>query len=241
VPNNPGTSLVWARPIAWSVIVLTALSLTAGACKKSGGGGFGDTPLNPSQPPAGLDTSQKQMRDGAGTLGPVRARLQSIKPDLGSQVLPSPPTFDPNSKCSQSSPFSCFAFLAEVCMDAVSNPDNISFLNGMRVEAVFSADGINALNYQGMPMEVQPRHPGMEITVGSGGCTTMQTPDNEKPGYPAEGTPRYFMLTATYGPAFLALHVDSAACPTPETITANHSGIPPACAFRAVYDLGYHF
>ena len=65
--------------ISPSIIVLVAtVCLTCAGCGGSQVGPegqpfFEDLPFSPSNPPAGLDTAQRQMTDGAGNPGPARS------------------------------------------------------------------------------------------------------------------------------------------------------------------------
>jgi hypothetical protein len=229
LPNAKVKPYGRADPVLKLTAMLIAAAFIVGAaCKKSGG--F-DTPLNPSAPPAGLDTTQAQMKDGAGNPGPVRARLLTVRPDLNSTVVGGT-----GGDCNSNSPFNCFQLQAEICMDAVSNPTNSPLLNSMKIGAVFSADGTNPIMKGGFPYPVGP--PGQTVTPGA--CTTMLTQSGmspEMPG-PSQGVPRFLILVAGYGNAtFFTLM----ACPTPDSITNNNLTNPPACSFQRAYDLGYHF
>ncbi len=212
--------------------LLLGLCLTSSACK--GGSGATDTPLNPNNPPPGLDTSQAQMRDGAGNTGPARARLLSVRPDLNSQVV----VDTSMGMCNKNSPYNCFELDAEICMDTVSNPNNNPLLNSMRIGAVFSTDGVTPILKDGHPIDVSPLDAN-KVTPGS--CTTMLTDVHAKPPYPAGGAPKYLMLYAVYGIGPQSGADSPGACPTPDSIANSASTLPPTCALRRVYELGYHF
>jgi hypothetical protein len=208
--------------------LLIIVSMTSVACKKE----ENRTPLNPSMPPAGLDTGQKQLTDGAGNPGPVRARLLSVRPSLNATVVGTPAGVE--GRCGESGA-GCFEFSAEFCMDAVSNPNNSVLLARMRVTGTFSPDGSTPILRNGSPVPY-----GLFNPVTPGTCQSFTTNPNMRPTFPAEATPRFFMLVAYYGTGPMN-GINQAACPTPEAIVTNNITLPQDCAFRVVYDLGYHF
>ena len=186
---------------------------------------FQDLPFSPSNPPAGLDTAQRQMTDGAGNPGPVRVRLLTVRPAPNSHVVGTPAPFT-NFRCSQSAPFSCFDYEVEFCVDSFPNPTNSIALGNMTIIGTYSTDGTTPLFGIGVlePALVQP-----------GTCRTVRS---EGAPYSTEAAPRFFMLAATYGSSDLS-NINQAACPMPAAIA--NTAVSPACAFRSVYDLGYHF
>ncbi len=206
---------------------MAAMLMAGAACGK--GAGL-DSPLDPSSPPAGLDTSQRQMKDGAGNPGPVRVQLQSVRPDLNSLV-----THSSSSSCNQSAPWSCFEFAATICMDAVSNPTNSPLLNNMKISAAFSEDGTNPILEGTLPYPAASA--GLQVSRGA--CTSVQTATDRKISFPGAGVPRFFMVIVGYGTSE-GFTVNQAVCPTPEVITSTSMTASPNCSFRAVYDLGYH-
>ena len=224
------------RP-TWIIIALAAACVASVGCggRSSGGGSGLDTPLDPSRPPAGLDTAQRQLIDGAGNAGPVRARLLSIRPDLNALVVGTTATSGGGS-CNQSSPWSCFEFSTEVCVDALPNPTNSVLLSNMKIAAVFSSDGTTPISRGGFPYPLTPAG----LLVQPGTCKSYQTALDMKPNFPAEGVPRFFVIVVSYGsaPGFI---VNQAACPTPDAITSSGITTSPNCSFRQVYDLGFHY
>jgi hypothetical protein len=207
------------NPRPWAVVAVAAV---VAACHSS-------TPtLDPSNPPAGLDTSQSQMVDGAGNAGPVRVILQTVSPPLNSQVK-----YD-TGDCTNVAPFTCFQFQAQFCMDAVPNPTNATILKTMMIGGALSADGVTA---------IRPVTLGMD-KVASGACATVAIPAGNSPPFtqPSEGAPRFFILIAEWGtfPVYL-MNVNKNACPTPDVIASGNPPVAPPCAYRRVYDLGYHF
>ena len=222
------------RTISPSTIVLLAtVCLTCAAC---GGGNvgrdgqpfFSDLPFSPSNPPVGLDTAQRQMTDGAGNPGPVRVRLLTVRPAPNSQIVGTPAPFT-NFRCSQSGPPSCFDYEVEFCVDSFPNPTNSIVLSNMTIVAAYSADGTTAMS----GVAVLPPPPE---SVQPGTCRTLR---KEGAPYPTEAVPRFFMVAAYYGPSFNLSNINQAACPTPDALA--NVAISPRCAFRSVYDLGYHF
>ena len=214
--------------------VLTALPLTLlvalVACAS-------ETQLDPANPPAGLDTTTTAMRDGAGNIGPIRARLATVSPPLHVQVAPNVTTGD----CTKAEPYTCFQFQAEICMDTVANPTNSSLLRGMSTMTTFSADGVTPiLTSSGNPTGPGP---GTSGSVNAGGCLTLKTEQGNSPPFPSGGVPRYIIFFAVYGAgnAVTPNTINLSACPTPANISAGSVSGQPLCSFRRAYDLGYHF
>jgi hypothetical protein len=237
--NRIGALSARGRPTsARTVVLLAAVCLTCAVCGgpdvgPDGQPFFGDLPFSASTPPAGLDTAQRQMIDGAGNPGPVRVRLLTVRPAPNSHVVGTPAPFT-NFQCSQTAPFSCFDFEVELCVDSFPNPTNAIALSNMTIVGTFSADGTTPI-LEGAPALLQP--PDL---VQPGTCRTWRSQGS---AYSTAAAPRFFMLAANYGSSnfFSISNINQAACPTPEAIANANTGRPPACAFRSFYDLGYHF
>ena len=215
-----------------------AVCFTCAAC--SGGGGD-DNPTSPSNPTAGLDTSQRQMRDGAGNPGPVRVRLLNVTPILNARVVGR--TRPLEQGCGTPQGADCMGYVLELCVDSLQNPTGSPILNQMSIIATFSTDGTTPILSRGGPFQVagRPFQVAFEI-IPSGTCRTLtQTlsgnTDMRMP-FPTEGEPRFFMLVAAYGGTD-TFSINQAACPTPTPTTPT--AVSPACALRVAYDLGYHF
>ena len=203
-----------ARVSAVVVFLVVVGCLAGAACKNAREAAV---VLSPSSPTPGIDTSQRQMTDGAGNAGPVRVQLIAVIPNPNSKVLPG---------C-------CFEFLAQICMDAVPNPTNSPSLSSMNLRAFFSPDGTTAIPGVGFLRDQ---------SVTPGACVTWnQSQSGNRPDFPSGTTPRFFILTASYNGSVGAGAdvLSSTACPTPAAITAGAA--PGDCKFRAAFDLGYHF
>jgi hypothetical protein len=106
----------------------------------------------------------------------------------------------------------------------------------MQASAYFSVDGVSPVLNGGIPSPVSPV-PG---TVPRAGCITWRTEPGKKPSFPAGVNPRYLMIVARYGTDFIpAGAINNKACPTTTQLAAGNIQIVD-CAFRKVYDLGYH-
>jgi hypothetical protein len=197
------------------------------------------SPIDPDISPPGLDTGEKRLVDGAGNAGPVRVRLTFVYPNPGAQIDPARPVggVEPDGDV--------FHFRAEVCMDAVPNPQNNPLLSAMRVRGYWSADGIRPI-----PIGTTPTVNGaasISVSVRNGTCVTYQ----RIPAY-AGGTPgqqlvyfsppgaRYLILTARHGSdqEFSSFNqFPDAACPAPDAVGSSR----PGCVFRSAHFLDYRW
>jgi hypothetical protein len=204
---------VISRSALWLVLVGC---ITATACK-GGSGQETAVVLSPSSPTPGVDTTQKTMMDGAGNAGPVRAQLIAVSPNPNSTVAPG---------C-------CFEFIAQICMDAVSNPTNSPLLSKMALGAFFSPDGTTPIPGVGF-------HHSETVTPGA--CQTWnQSQSGDRPDIPSGTTPRFLIVTASYNGVRNGTvdALSSTPCPPRAAIAAGAA--LGDCKFRVAYDLGYHF
>lgn len=247
------------RAMRLLAVLLAAASVLPSACGGEGRTGTGNVPpgamfgagpiefiagpsdhaptpflMDPSVPPAGLDPEWKQLVDGAGKPGPIWVRLTFVYPSPGAEIDPAPVINGIGP------PGRVFHYVAEACMDSVSNPQNNAFLSSAFIRGYWSADGAMPIN-RTTDSAVQVIHD----VVPNGGCVTMRRIPPEWGGRHGEqwvffDPPggRYLIFAARYGSdEFFAWN--SAPCPASEQLEA--AATRPTCTLRSAHLLDYQW